>query len=171
MNNIKQRAIDKLTLNLEELISIYRHMLDSVRKEKDLLISADHEGLNHNNKNKEELILKMRLADVLRVKHAEELCDILDLDKTNPRLSLMAQKLEEPYASHLRNQQATLELLIEHLVEINKENEKYATSALHLVNGAMENIKETVSGKTTYEKKGHYKAGPHIAGNFVSKEV
>lgn len=164
-------AAEKLTHNLEELITIYRHMLDSVRKEKDLLVSADHQGLVQNNDHKESLILKMRLADILRQKHAQELCELLKLDKSEPRLLILAQHLPEPKASILRNQHATLEILIQRLLEINKSNEKYTISALNLVNGAIDNIKETVSGKTTYEKKGHYKSGPHLAGNFVSKEV
>ncbi len=165
------KATERLIHNLEELIGVYRHMLESVRKEKELLISANHEALDQNNHHKDDLILKMRLADVLRVKHAEELCELLGLDKSQARLLVIAQHLMGSQADMLRNQHATLELLISHLTEINKENQKYAESALGLVNGAIENIKETVSGKSTYEKKGHYKAGPHLAGNFVSKEV
>lgn len=166
-----QKAVSKLTQNIEELITIYRHMLEAARKEKDFLLNADQEALSQNNLHKEELIMKMRLADVLRIKHAEELCELIGIDKSEARLLTIAQHFEGKIAETFRTQHATLELLIKHLMDVNHENKLYAESALNLVNGALENIKETVSGKSTYEKKGHHKAGPHQAGNFVSKEA
>jgi hypothetical protein len=39
------------------------------------------------------------------------------------------------------------------------------------LNGTMNDIKESLSGSKTYEKKGQYKTGPEHTGNFVSKEA
>ena len=64
-----------------------------------------------------------------------------------------------------------LDILIKRITDINKENEEYASSALATVNGALGNIKDSLSGKKTYGGKGQVKQGPQVSGNFVSKEA
>ncbi|MEQ1666248.1 MAG: hypothetical protein ABL927_12830, partial [Bdellovibrionales bacterium] len=46
----------KLELSLNELIKVYRHLLGVVRKEKDILVSANLNDLNENNKSKEAML-------------------------------------------------------------------------------------------------------------------
>lgn len=169
---IIERAFQKLEANLEELTKIYRALLESVRKEKELLVAADREALDQNNLLKEELLFRLRAQDSLRSRYAMDLATVLGADVESPRLLELAQKLgNSPAADRLRTQHSALEMLIKRITEINKENEASARAALNTLNGALGNIKETLSGKNTYERKGHYKAGPQVAGNFVSKEA
>lgn len=167
-----ERAFHKLEANLEELTKIYRSLLDIVRKEKELLLKADREALDESNKLKEELLFKLRAQDSLRSRYAMDLATLVGADIENPRLLELAQKLAgSPAADRLRTQHSALDILIKRITEINKENEEYAKSALQTLNGALDDIKETVSGKKTYGVKGQYKTGPQVSGNFVSKEA
>lgn len=167
-----ERAFHKLEANLEELTKIYRSLLDIVRKEKELLLNADREALDESNKLKEDLLFKLRAQDSLRSRYAMDLATLVGADIENPRLLELAQKLAgTPAADRLRTQHSALDILIRRITEINKENEEYAKSALQTLNGALDDIKETVSGKKTYGGKGQYKTGPQVSGNFVSKEA
>ena len=83
----------------------------------------------------------------------------------------LAQKIGGTTGDKLRNIHSTLDILIKRVSELNKANEQYAQSALQNLNGAMGNVKDTLSGKKTYEKKGKMSQGPEQAGNFVSKEA
>ena len=59
--------VQKLIQTLEEQIKVYRHLLEVVRKEKDILISANLDDLNENNRAKEAMLLKIPI-DALSLK-------------------------------------------------------------------------------------------------------
>ncbi|OYZ23469.1 MAG: flagellar protein FlgN [Bdellovibrio sp. 28-41-41] len=171
MDATVDRSFEKLILNLDDLVGLYRQLLDLARKEKQYLIDADTERILEVNTQKDAVLQKVKLADTLRYKHAKELCLKIGADNENPRLLEIAQRLHGPKGDKLHNFHSTLEMIIKRIVEINKDNEALAQKAINTLNGTMNNIKETLSGKKTYEKKGTYKAGPESSGNFVSKEA
>lgn len=171
MDAIVEKSYNKLVSNLEEITTLYRQLLEIVRKEKEILLSAKVDELIENNVVKDQTLMKIRLADALRLKHAQELALLIKADYENPRLLDIAQKVPQPFGEHLRSLHATLDLLISRLVEFNRDNESYAQTALSTLTGTMNDIRETLTGKKTYEKKGQYKTGPEVSGNFVSKEV
>ncbi len=172
MDTTVDRAFQKLEANLEELTKIYRALLDLVRKEKDYLLKADRDALEESNKIKEDMLFKLRAHDALRSRYAMDLASLVGADADNPRLLELAQKLAgTPAADRLRTQHAALDMLIKRITDLNKENEEFAASALGTLNGALNDIKDTLSGKKTYSGKGQYKTGPQVAGNFVSKEA
>lgn len=171
MDAVKEKAFEKLVHNLDELIKLYRHLLDLSRKEKEALIEANSEKILDLHKQKETHLQKIKLADTLRFKHAKELCVMIKADAENPRLLEIAQKMPGTMGDHLRALHKTLDMVISRIIEINKDNEILAQKALNALDGTMGNIKETLTGKKTYERKGTYKQGPEQAGNFVSKEA
>lgn len=165
------RSYEKLILNLDDLVGLYRQLLDLARKEKQYLIEANSDRIIEVNSQKEIVLQKIKLADTLRFKHAKELCEKVKADSESPRLLEIAQRLHGPMGDQLRNFHSTLELVIKRIIDINRDNEALAQKALNTLNGTMDNIKDTLSGKKTYEKKGTYKSGPESSGNFVSKEA
>lgn len=171
MDAVIERAYDKLVQNLDDLVGLYRQVLDLSRKEKEALIEAETHKLVEINELKEQLLQKIKMADTLRFKHAKELCEKIGADAENPRLAEIAQKMAGQKGDLLRNFHSTLELIIKRIIDLNKENDTLAQKAISTLNGTMNNIKETLSGKKTYEKKGQYKTGPENSGNFVSKEA
>ncbi|MBN8535739.1 MAG: flagellar protein FlgN [Deltaproteobacteria bacterium] len=171
MDAVKEKAFEKLVSNLEDLIKFYLQLLDLARKEKEALVEADANKILELNSQKELHLQKIKLADTLRFKHAKELCVMIKADSENPRLLEIAQKIPGVMGDQLRNLHKTLDMVITRIIEINKDNELLTQKALQALNGTMNNIKETLSGKKTYERKGNYKQGPEQSGNFVSKEI
>jgi len=173
MDASQEKSFSKLVNNLEELTKLYRSLLEVVRKEKDLLIQADIQLLNANNKEKENIIYKIRSQDAARERYAKEFAHQLGLDNSvQYRLLDLAKALQPSEAeARLRSLHAMLEMLVNRVSQLNKENEEYAQSALSVLNGAMGNIKETLAGKKTYARQGKMELGPEKAGNFVRKEV
>jgi len=169
---MKQRLFEKLVGNLEEMTKHYRTLLDSVRKEKELLITTDIEKLNDNNILKEQTLYKIRSLDGLRFNYASELAQVVGADHREPRLLEIAQKIGGAEADRLRNFHSALELITKRLVELNKENATYAESALQTVHAAMDNIKDTFMGnQKTYKKKGTMQQGADKAGHLVRREA
>ena len=165
---MKQQSFEKLIHNLEEITKQYRLLLDCVRREKDALIRTDVEQLNAINVQKEQMLLQVRNLDAQRLVLAAELAQYIGADAQEPRLLELAQKMGGAEGDRLRSIHSALELLSKRLVEINRENATYAESALTTVNSAMENIKESIMGQKTYQKKGKYQQGQDKSGHFVS---
>ncbi len=166
-----EKSFAKLTANLDELTKLYRSLLEVCRKEKDLLIAADITKLDENNKNKEMILYKIRSQDGARERYAKELALLIGGDVHNPRLLELAKILNGAEADRLRVLHGSLEMLVSRVASLNKENEQYAQSALGTLNGALNNIKDSLSGKKTYARQGTMEFGPDKAGNFVRKEA
>lgn len=166
-----ESAYKKLASNLDEVTKSYRTLLEIVRTEREILISAQIEKLHENNASKEAALYKLKALDSARERYARELADLLGTDAVTPRLLDLAQKIAGPKGDQLRRVHSTLELLVRRANELNTENSEYARTALGGLNGAIENIKETVAGKKTYERQGKMSAyGPTRTGNFVRRE-
>ncbi len=170
IESTKDRSYQKLVTNLEEMTKLYRQLLDLVRKEKQLLVDADMSKLQENNETKEALLYKIKSIDGLRTRYAAELASLVHADHENPRLLDIAKNLGGADGDRLRVIHSALDLLIRRLSELNRENENMAQSALKNLNGALGNIKDTLSGKKTYGANGQVQRGPEHAGHFVSKE-
>lgn len=163
--------LPKLVLLLEEQITLYRHLLDVVRKEKDILISANLDDLNETNRTKEAMLLKIRAIEAQRIKAASEVAQDLGLNPENPRLLEMAIYLPDEAADRLRNIHSVLELLLKRVQELNGQNEVLVQSALANVTGAMNSIRGTLQDKPKYQRKGDVDHGATPSGQLVSREA
>jgi flagellar biosynthesis/type III secretory pathway chaperone len=155
---------------LDEQIRVYRHLLECVRKEKDILVSANLDDLNENNRTKEAFLLKIRALETQRLAVATELFQGLGLSGEFPRLLEIARHLDGDLADKLRNIHSVLELLLRRVQEFNKQNETLVQSALTNITGAMKELKGTLADKATYQKKGEVDTHTS-AGQIVSREA
>lgn len=155
---------------LEEQIRVYRHLLDIVRKEKDILISANLDELNENNRGKEAMLIRIRALESQRLAAATAVFSALGLSGEHPRLLEMARHLDTESADRLRNIHSVLELLLRRVQEFNRHNESLVQAALTNITGAMNSIRNTISDKATYQKKGEVE-GVASAGQLVSREA
>jgi flagellar biosynthesis/type III secretory pathway chaperone len=171
MDASHEKSYAKLLHSLEDLTKLYRSLLEIVRKEKEYLVSADIEKLQISNQEKESTLYKIRTIDGARERYAKELAGLIGTDVAQPRLLDMARVIQGTEGERLRAIHATLDLLVKRTADLNRENEIYAKSALETLNGAMNDIKETLAGKKTYARQGKMATGPDQAGNFVSKEA
>jgi flagellar biosynthesis/type III secretory pathway chaperone len=168
---LRKIAYDKLVTNLDEMLKNYRQLLDLVRKEKDLLILSDLAQLDENNSLKEQVIIKIRALDALRMTYATELAHAVQADVAQPRLLEIAQKMGGSEGEKLRTMHSALEMVIKRLSEINRNNAAHAESALVTVNSALENFKTAITGQKTYQQKGKYKQGADTSGHLVKRKA
>ncbi len=157
---------------LEEEVTVYRHFLDLVRHEYNILIESKLEALIENNKSKEAMVTKLKSLERVREKRARELAQTLNIFKPEGVTLLeLASKMEMAQGDKLRSIHATLELLIKRVREHNEKNEVLVQSALTNIKGALENLKQSLQDKKTYKSEGKVSEGPVTPGRFVSKEV
>jgi hypothetical protein len=171
MENQRDKTCQRLIQNLEEMTKQYRALLETLRIEKESLALADLEKIHDCTVSKEVIMTQLKSLDNMRERLAKETALVVGLNVENPRLLEIATKVDEATSQRLRTIHATLELLIKRVTELNSDNEMVAKAGLGHLNGAIDQIKETLAGKSTYEKKGKKAYGPDKSGNIVSREA
>jgi hypothetical protein len=171
MDSSDQSLYEKFKANLQELIRHYQLLLKTIESEKEILIKADAAEIDKSNASKELLLQKLKLIDVTREKYAKEFSQRLGMNLESPRLLEIAEKLDTQRAFELQRMHQILERLVKQVSVANKENESHAEYALSVLKGSLSEIKQTLSGKKNYDKKGKLSAGPDKAGNFASREA
>jgi hypothetical protein len=171
MELYSDRLYVKLEANLEEITKLYRQLVDQLRKEKDILLSGDPEKINESNKCKEFNLMRIKALDALRTKYAADLARELGLDPEQPRLLELARKIGGERGDKLRGIHGALEILFKRIPELNKENEEYAQAGLKNLQGAMENLKDNLAPKKTYQRKGSLERSSEQSGHLMSKEA
>ena len=158
---------------LEEEVTVYRHFLDLVRHEYNILVESKLDALIENNKAKDAMITKLKSLERIREKRARELTMTMGISAGSDPLTLLqiASKLEMSQGDKLRTIHATLDLLIKRVKDHNAKNEVLVQSALTNITGALENLKSSLQDKKTYKSEGKTVEGPVAPGRLVSKEV
>lgn len=159
---------------LENLVKVYRALLDVVRREKEILVVSKLDELNENNKSKDAILIRIRSLENQRMKSARDLAQAVGADIEQPRLLDIANRCEAAWSDRLRNLHSVLDLLVRRVAEVNKQNEELVQAALTNITGAMEAIRDGLKPKaTTYGPKGNLGAGPkaELQPQIVSKEA
>jgi flagellar biosynthesis/type III secretory pathway chaperone len=165
-----QELYSSLADTLDNLVKVYRTLLEVVRREKDILVEAKLEDLIENNKTKDTLLLRIRSLENTRMKQARDLAHAVGADVEQPRLLEIAAKVESVQGDKLRNMHSVLDLLVRRVSEVNKQNEELVQAALNNITGAMDAIRDTLQEKPAYGRKGTMSALKNEGGNLVRKE-
>lgn len=157
--------------NLENLVKVYRTLLETVRREKEILVASRLEDLNENNKSKDAILVRIRSLENTRMKCARELSAHIGADVETPRLLEIANRCASEWQDRLRNMHSVLELLIRRVSEVNRQNEELVQAALSTITGAMNEIRDGLKPKATYARQGAIAPGTTPGGNLVRKEA
>jgi len=160
-----------LLTTLEELVRLYRALLETVRREREILVASNLDDLNENNRAKEAILIKVQVVEETRMQQAAVVAQSFGLTEESPRLLEIARHAGGEAGDRFRNFHSVLELLLKRVQELNKENELLVQSALQHITGAMKAIRETLQEKPTYQRKGEVSSAPAPTGHLVSREA
>lgn len=156
---------------LEDLVKIYRSLLDVVRKEKEILIASKLDELNENNRSKDAMLVRIRSLENQRMRCARDLAQAVGADVEQPRLLDIANHCDRRWSDRLRNLHSVLDLLVRRVAELNKQNEELVQAALKNITGAMEAIRDGLKPKPVYARKGTVAEQKTDGGHLVSREA
>lgn len=170
-HEVKEALFNELTTCLENLVKVYRSLLDVVRREKEILVASKLDELNENNKAKDAMLVRIRSLENQRMKCARDLAQAVGADMEQPRLLDIANHCQLEWADRLRNLHSVLDLLVRRVAEVNKQNEALVQAALNNITGAMDAIRDGLKPKPVYGPKGNIAAPNTAAPTLVSKEA
>lgn len=168
-------TVDQIYSNLveclEQEVTLYRTMLDIVRREHEILVASKMDDLIENNQAKDALVMKIRSNDRIREKRVKEISMLLKIKSEPVRLLEIASHLNQAQGDKLRAIHTTLDLLIRRIKEHNEKNDGLIQSALRTIQGALEDLKTSLEGQKTYANEGNVEKAPITTGRFVSREA
>jgi flagellar biosynthesis/type III secretory pathway chaperone len=156
---------------LENLVKVYRSLLDVVRREKEILAGGRLDELNENNRSKDAMLVRIRSLENHRMKCARDLAQAVGADVEQPRLLEIANHCDPRWQDRLRNLHSVLELLVRRVADVNKQNEELVQSALNNITGAMEAIRDGLKPKQTYARQGQMASAHQEGPTLVSREA
>lgn len=169
--NQNETLYTDLNDTLENLVKVYRSLLETVRREKEILVASKLDELTENNKAKDAILVRIRSIENTRLKCARDLAVAIGADVEQPRLLDIANNCASEWQDRLRNMHSVLELLIRRVSEVNKQNEELVQAALSTITGAMNEIRDGLKPKATYARQGVVASGKAEGGNIVRKEA
>jgi flagellar biosynthesis/type III secretory pathway chaperone len=166
------KAHAELIQTLDQLVTVYRHLLDMVRKENEVLIAAEMKEVPAITEAKEKLIHKVRELDNKWQLAATELAEQLGFDNQQPTLLELSTHFSGDDKVKMEQLHSVLNMLVQRIMDLNKKNEILVRSALAHVTGAMDSITNTLNENPTYKKSGGMEAENKDAqGRLVSREA
>ena len=166
------KAYKELVNSLDQLVTVYRHLLDIVRKENEVLVAADVKKVPEINLAKEKLVMKVKQLDEKWQKSALELAKKLKLTDMQPTLLEIAKNFSGEDSVKLEQLHSVLNMLVGRIAEINKKNEALVQSVLSHITGAMESITTTLNENPTYGNRGSMEdVNKDAQGRLVQREA
>lgn len=162
--------LDDLLRLLEEEIGLYRSLLSILQKEKKAVIGSKLEELNEAGKEKESLILKIRILEEQRIRIQSRLAHSLGYETRDLTLSKLSQLVGEHHSVQLKICYSNLLTLIPSIQEINHSNKSLLTHSLELVKGSLSLLNNFVASNAVYYRTGEMQMGDR-SGNVLSGKV
>lgn len=164
--------VDELINSLDQLVTVYRHLLDIVRRENEVLVAADLKKMEELNTAKEKLVLKVRELDNQWQTSASQLARQLKMRVIQPTLRELSAEFSGERSQKMEQLHSVLNMLVKRISELNKRNESLVQSALAHITGAMDSITETLNENPIYGNKGHMdEENKDAQGRLVQREV
>jgi flagellar biosynthesis/type III secretory pathway chaperone len=162
--------VNKLLGLLEEETELYRSLLSILQKEKKAVVASQLDELNEAGKEKESLILKIRILEEQRLRVQRRLADSFRYDPQELTLTKLSQLVGEPYSIRLKICYSNLLTLIPSIREINHSNKSLLTHSLELVRGSLTLLNNFVAPNAVYHRSGEMQMSGK-SGNVLSGEV
>lgn len=166
------KAYEELVESLDHLVKVYRQLLETVRRENDVLVAAKMDEVSAINQTKEKLIYKVRELDDRWQKSAQRMANEFAMENSHPTLMELSRNYRGEEAVKLEQLHSVLTMLVSRITEINKRNELLVQSALAHISGAMSSITDTLNENPLYKKSGNMESiNKDAQGRLVQREV
>lgn len=149
---------------------LYKPLLLLLQKERGIVVDCSAADLIQTNKEKENLVLKIRILEQSRQAIIEELADRIGLSPNAVTLSTLEERLKEPFAGRLRALRSNLSAILQSIREVNEENRVFLQHSADFIKGSLALIRYLTVSSPTYMASGALD-GDRCDARFVSEKA
>lgn len=139
---------------LEEGTVSYSALLSVLQKEKKAIVSLSFKESNEASKEKENILLKIRILEEQRLKIQEKLADSLGYPPQDLTMTKLSKMIPEPYSKRLKVCCSNLSALLQSILDVNSSNKVLIMHSLELVRGSLTLLSNLVCSNPVYYKSG-----------------
>jgi len=162
--------LEKLLDLLEEEAGLFQVLLTALQKEKRAVVDSKLAQLNETSKEKENLILKIRIMEEHRRRLLEKLADSVGVSVESLTLKKISQMVGSLYSNRLMECHSKLWALTHSIQEVNQSNRSLLMHSIQLVKGSLSLLDNLLASGPVYYPTGEIKMG-HRSGKFLSGRV
>jgi len=146
--------LDRFLELLEELTAAYRVLLSVLQKEKKTIVNSSFKETNEATKEKENILLKIRIIENERLKIQGKLADSLGYFPQELTMTKLSKLIQEPYSKRLESRCSNLSALLNSILEVNNSNKALIFHCLELVRGSLTLLGSLISSNPVYYRNG-----------------
>lgn len=146
--------LEKLTSLLNEQLALYQTLLITLQQERKAIIDSHLITLSECTKEKENLILKIRVLEEQRINYMYAVAEVLESPVHTLTLRELSNRVGEPYASRLCDCATCLSALMQGIQEINHSNKALVAHSLDLIRGSLTFLNNLISENAVYYQTG-----------------
>lgn len=165
-----ERLLDQFLGVLEGEAALYGSLLLILQREKEAVIGSALKDLNEISKEKENILLKIRILEEQRLRILQRLADALGYSSQGLTLTKLSQLVNEPYSNRLRACHSNFLALIQSIREINHSNRALLTHSLELVRGSLSLMDTLMASNPVYYRTGMVQSAAR-SGRVLSGKV
>ena len=166
--------LELMVTDLSDLLgkeyALYQSLLSLLQKERRIVVDCSATDLIQTNKEKENLVLKIRILEQSRQAIIEELAERMGLSSDELTLSTLEERLKEPFAGRLRTLRSKLSAVLQSIREANEENRVFLQHSVDFVKGSLALIRYLTVSSPTYVASGALD-GDRCDARFVSEKA
>jgi flagellar biosynthesis/type III secretory pathway chaperone len=155
---------------VEEQTSFYGALLLSLQREKHAVVHSRLDDLSESSKEKESIILKIRILEEQRVTLLKKLAHSLGCPSEEVTLTQLSKMVKEPHATRLRKCSSNLSALIQSIQEINETNRSLLAHSIEVVRGSLTLMHNLMTSNPTYQRTGTMEAVEN-GGSMLSGKI
>jgi len=156
------QRVNELTALLEDEADLYRQIETVLMAEKNAVIGASADELDHMRRNKERLLGEISRRESVRQTLVAQLAESMERDAGGMTLAALADSVSEPESGRLRTCRRQLKRRLERVQRLNGEVRDLLAHGLRLVRGTVDLVNQLVQPGPVYQRSGTYRRG---AGN------
>lgn len=162
--------LDQLTQLLNQEAGLYESMAAVIDKEKEAAIRTELNRLIETRKEKENILLKLRIVEDQRTRIVAKMADDLGYLPHDLTLTKISQLVDDPYAKRLKDCSAKLSFLIGRLQEANRNNRQLFEHSLDLLRGSFNLLNDLMEANPVYHRTGNIQ-NSNSTGRLVYGEI
>ena len=151
-------------------LDTYRSLLSLLQKEREIVIDFSTEDLIQTNKEKESLVLKIRILEESRVALLEKLAARMGVSAEALTLSVLEERAKEPFATQLKTHRSNLLAILQSIREVNEGNRLFLQHSADFIKGSLALIRHLTASSPKYMATGILD-GDRSDGRFVSEKA
>jgi flagellar biosynthesis/type III secretory pathway chaperone len=154
-NTNMNTLLDNLSEVLKEIVEGYSALIDLLQRERRFIIENSLNELNDCIKQKETVILKLKMLEDSRISITEKLAVFLKSSIVNPvTLSYISDSVAEPYSSTLKDYRSKLLSLTQTIRDVNRENKNFIELSIDTLKESFKFLNDAANPRPIYLSSG-----------------